>query len=113
MSTVPRALYQEGVSRRIRIFSLRRNEKGTITGLATPFALAELLLRYRDAVLSAAREVDNSIVGIQVNEAWRRVEVQIDRYIGGGFFEVDKLRAEIGAENEEVERFPWQLGGSG
>ena len=110
---MPRALYLEGVSHRIRIFSLRRNEKGTITGLATPFALAELLLRYRDTVLSAAKEVDNSIIGIQANEAWRQVEVPIVRYIGRGFFEVDKLRAEIGAESEEVEGFPWQLGGSG
>lgn len=71
MSAVYRALYQEETPTHIRIFSLRRNEKGTLRGLITPFTPMEQLLLYRDTVLRAARKVGSGNVDIQANETWR------------------------------------------
>ena len=64
MSAVSRAMYEEKVPTFTRIFSLHRNDRGTLSGLLTPYTSMELLLLYRDAILRAARMADNGIVGI-------------------------------------------------
>ena len=102
MSAVSMALYQEKVPTHIRIFQLRRNERGTPAGLSTPNAPAEQLLSYRDTILRAARTVDPAIVDIVKNETWRRLKIHgvpLERYLGKGTFGLNKLRAEIESEN--------------
>lgn len=99
-------LYQEGVPSHIRIFQLRKNTRGTLAGLSTPFAPVEQLLLYKDTVIRAARTMDPTIVDITANETWRRVKihgVSLSRYLGKGTHGLDKLRQEIEAENEGVE----------
>ena len=106
MSVVSMALHQEGISTHIRIFQLRRNDKGTLAGRSTPFALVGQLLHYRDTILRAARTVDPAIVNITANETWKRLKIHgipLERYLGKGTFRLNKLRAEIESENEGVE----------
>lgn len=106
MSAVSMALYQEKVPTHIRIFQLRRNAKGTLVGLSTPFAPIEQLLAHRDTILRAARTVDPAIVDITANETWKRLKIHgvpLERYLGKGTFGLNKLRAEIESENEGVE----------
>ena len=106
MSAVSMALHQEGVSTHIRIFQLRRNDKGTLAGLSTPFAPIGQLLHYRDIILWAARTVDPAIVNITANETWKRLKihgVSLERYLGKVNFGLNKLRAEIESENEGIE----------
>ena len=70
----------------------------------TPGATAEMLIRYREIFIKAARKVDAGIVDIETNELWERVKmhgVKFDEYLGkkmGGGLE--KLRQELQAENE-------------
>ena len=106
MSAVSRGLYQEGVPSHIRTFQLRKNTRGTLAGLPTPFAPVEQLLLYKDTIIRAARTIDPSIVDITANETWRRVKIHgvpLNRYLGRGTYGLDKLREEIEAENEGVE----------
>ena len=111
MSAVNRALHQEDVPTHIRMFQLRRNAKGTIAGLSTPFAPIEQLLGARDTVIRAARTVDLSIVDITANETWHRVKIHgvpLNRYLGKGTHGLEKLREELEAENEGLE-IPMQI----
>ena len=100
------ALYQEKVPTHVRIFQLRRNEKGTLAGLSTTNAPVEQLLNYRDTILRAARTVDPAIIDIIKNETWKRLKmhgIPLERYLGKGTFGLNKLRAEIESENQGVE----------
>ena len=108
MMAVSMALYQEKVPTHIRIFQLRRNEKGTLAGLSTPNTPDEQLLNYRDTILRAARTVDPAIIDIVKNETWKRLKmhgVLLERYlpVEKGTFGLNKLGAEIESENQGVE----------
>jgi len=53
--------------------------------ITTPAATAEMLIRYREIVIKAARKVDTGIVDIETSELWEKVTmhgVNFDRYLG-------------------------------
>src|SRR6266576_460067 len=98
ISAASRAMYQEGIPTHIRIFSLRRNSRGTLAGLSTPFAPVSQLLAYKDTILRSVRTVDPGIVNITANETWKRVKIHgvpLVRYLGKGTHGLNKLREEI------------------
>jgi len=105
-SEVNRALFEAKVPHYVRIQGVTKNTRGCLSTITTPGATAEMLIRYREIVIKAARKVDAGIVDIETNELWERVKmhgVNFDRYLGkktGGGLE--KLRQELQAENEGV-----------
>jgi len=105
-SKVNRALFEAKVPYFIRIQGVTKNTQRCLSTITTPGATAEMLIRYREIVIEAARNVDAGIVDIETNELWERVKmhgVNFDRYLGkktGGGLE--KLRQELQAENEGV-----------
>jgi len=105
-SEVNRALFEAKVPHFVRIQGVTKNTRGCLSTITTPAATAEMLIRYREIVIKAARKVDTGIVDIETNELWERVKmhgVNFDRYLGkktGGGLE--KLRQELQAENEGV-----------
>jgi len=105
-SEVNRALFEAKVPHFVRIQGVMKDTSGCLTTITTPGATAEMLLRYREIVIKAARKVDTGIVDIKTNKLWERVKmhsVNFDRYLGkktGGGLE--KLRQELQAENEGV-----------
>jgi len=105
-SEVNRALFEAKVPYFVRIQGVTKNTRGCLSTITTPAATAEMLIRYREIVIKAARKVDAGIVDIETNELWERVKmhgVNFDRYLGkktGGGLE--KLRQELQAENEGV-----------
>jgi len=105
-SEVNRALFEAKVPHFVRIQGVTKNTRGCLSTITTPAATAEMLIRYREIVIKAARKVDTGIVDIETNELWEKVKmhgVNFDRYLGkktGGGLE--KLRQELQAENEGV-----------
>jgi len=105
-SEVNRALFEAKVPHFVRIQGVTKNTRGCLWTITTPAATAEMLIRYREIVIKAARKVDAGIVDIETVELWEKVKmhgVNFDRYLGkktGGGLE--KLRQELQAENEGV-----------
>jgi len=105
-SEVNRALFEAKVPYFVRIQGVTKNTRGCLSTITTPAATAEMLIRYREIVIKAARKVDAGIVDIETVELWEKVKmhgVNFDRYLGkktGGGLE--KLRQELQAENEGV-----------
>ena len=84
-SEVNRALFEAKVPHFIRIQGVTKNTRGCLSTITTPAATAEMLIRYREIVIKAARKVDAGIVDIETNELWERVKmhgVNFDRYLG-------------------------------
>jgi len=106
LSEVNRALFDAKVPHFIRIQGVMKNTRGCHSTITTPGAPAEMLIRYREIVIQAARNLDSGIVDIETNELWERVKmhgVNFDRYLGktmGGGLE--KLRQKLQAENKGV-----------
>ena len=106
LSEVNRALFEATVPFFVRIQGVTKNTRGCLSTITTPGATAEMLIKYREIVIKAARKVDTGIVDIETNEIWERVKmhgINFDRYLGkktGGGLE--KLRQELQAENEGV-----------
>jgi hypothetical protein len=105
-SEVNRELFEVKVPHFVHIQGVTRNTRGCLSTITTPGATADMLIKYREIVLKAAREIDAGVVDIETNEIWERVKmhgVNFDRYLGkktGGGLE--KLRQELQAENEGV-----------
>ena len=65
-----------------------------------------LLVNHRDMVFRAARTRGPSIIDLDLNETWERVQIHgapVAHYVGEGTHGTEKLREEIEAENEGVE----------
>jgi hypothetical protein len=105
-SEVNRALFEAKVPHFVRIQGVTKNTRGCLSTITTPAATAEILIRYREIVIKAARKVNAGIVDIETQELWEKVKmhgVNFDRYLGkktrGG---LEKLKQELQAENEGV-----------
>jgi len=105
-SKVNRVLFEAKFPYFVHIQGVTKITRGCLSTITTPGATAEMLIRFREVVIRAARKVDAGIVDIETNEHWERVRmhgVNFDRYLGkktgGG---LQKLRQELQAENEGV-----------
>jgi hypothetical protein len=104
-SEINRALLKAGAPHWIRIREVKRNDKGTITGMSTEMGTVDNLRKYEAVVIKAARIVDRGIIGFEENEAWQRLKIHgvpLNRYVRRGTNGLEKLREEIQAENAGV-----------
>jgi hypothetical protein len=106
-SAVSIALFKVGTPDHIRLWSLRKNENGVLTGLVKERTNAEQFLKYHDTILLAARKADSGIVGVESNETWARFKlhrVRLDRYMSDDPREgLQLLHQGIEAENPELQ----------
>ena len=90
----------------VRIQEVTKNTRGYLSTIITKGATANILIRYREIIITAASKVDTGIVDIKTNELWERVKmhhINFNRYVGkkpGG--ELEELRHELQAENKGV-----------
>jgi hypothetical protein len=95
-SEVNRALFERKVPPCVCIQGVMKNTRGCLSTITTRGVPAEMLIKFREIVINAARKVDARIVDIEMNELWERVKMHgviFDRYLGkktGGGLE--KLR---------------------
>jgi len=103
---VNRAHFEAKVPYFVRIQGVTKNTRGCLSMITTPGSTGEMLIRYREIVIKAARRMDAGIVDIETNKLWEKVKmhgVNFDRDLGnktGGGLEI--LRQELQAENEGV-----------
>jgi len=64
-SEVNRALFEAKVPYFVPIQVVTKNTRGCLSTITTPGATAEMLIRYREIVIKAARKVDAGIVDIE------------------------------------------------
>jgi hypothetical protein len=105
-SAVNRALFKKGVPAHIRIASVRQNHRGTISAVTSELATAEMALRFKDLIITAARSVDKGVIDLQPNDTWTRLKIHgvpLKRYLGRGTEGLEKLREEFVAENNDLE----------
>jgi hypothetical protein len=105
ISTVNRGLAANGAPHYVRLHSVSKNQRGTVTAVTREGCSAEVLMRYADTVIKHARMFDPTIIGLDTNENWPRLKVHglpLERYVGKGTFGLGKLREEIEADNEGV-----------
>ena len=72
----------------MRVQEVRRNGRGTITGVTVPTASAEMLLNYRGTMIRAARTQDVGIMGVELNEIWKRIKIHgipLAQYVASDF----------------------------
>jgi len=87
------------------------NGNGTITAITHQNATAEIALLYQDIIIKADRLVDKGIIDVEGNESWERLKIHtvpLLRYMCDGIKGLQKIMAEIRAENKEV-AIPAQL----
>ncbi|KAI5784127.1 hypothetical protein FPQ18DRAFT_405642 [Pyronema domesticum] len=104
-SDINRALLKAGAPCWIHIREVRRNDKGTISGVTTEMCTVENLGKYEDVIIKAARTVDLGIIGFEQNEAWQKLKIHgvpLRRYVGRGTNGLEKLLEETHAENAGV-----------
>jgi hypothetical protein len=104
-SEINRALLKAGAPHWIHIQEVKRNDKGTITGMTTDMCTVDNLRKYEAVVIKAARIVDRGIISFKENEVWQRLKLHglpLNRYVGRGTNGLEKLQQEIQAENAGV-----------
>jgi len=102
VSAINRALFHQQAPAHIRIINARKNAKGAITAITHQNATAEMAMRYRNNVITAARTVDRRVVDVEGNVTWERIMIQavpLMRYMGNGTEGLQKIREEFEAEN--------------
>ena len=102
-SAINRARFHQQAPAHSRIINARRNAKGTITAITLQNATAEMAMRYRNIIITAARTVDKQVVDVEENEIWERLmihAVPLVQYMGKGTEGVQKMRDELDGENE-------------
>jgi hypothetical protein len=100
-SEINRALLKAGAPHWIRVREVKRNEKGTIRGIATKMCTVDNLKKYEAVVDKAGCMVDRGIIGFGENEAWQRLKIHgvpLNPYIERGTNGLKNLWAEIQAE---------------
>jgi hypothetical protein len=98
---VNKALFEAKVSHFVRIQRVTKNTWGSLSTVITLGLPADMLIRYREIVIKAARKVDVGIVDIETNELWWRVKIHgvyLVRYLGKKTAgRLEKLRQELQA----------------
>jgi hypothetical protein len=105
VSEVNRALWARQVPAHIRMIRMLTNMRGSIKALARENTSADMLIAFREIIVTAARKVDQGIIDIEKNETWERVKmhgINFDQYMAKRSGGLKKLREEIHAENEGV-----------
>jgi len=83
----------------------KRNAKGAITAITHPNTTAEMVMPYRDIIITAARIVDRGVVDVEEKETWERLNIHavpLVRYMGKGTEGLQKMREEFEAETEGI-----------
>jgi len=75
-SAINRALFHQQAPAHIRIMNARRNTKGANTAIRHQNVTAEMALRYRDIIITAARTVDKGVIDVKENESWERLKIR-------------------------------------
>lgn len=91
--------------REYRHTSESRRSRPTIGGqtlTTTPKCSGQMIIKYREMIIAAARGEDRSIVDLVTNETWQRIKlhgVPLSRYLTASSAGLDRLRDELEAEN--------------
>jgi len=104
-SAINRALFRQQAPAHIRIMNARRNGKGAITAITHQNAIAEMAMRYRVIISTAAKTVDKGVVEVEENETWERLKIHavpLVRYMGNGTDGLQKMGQQFEAENKGV-----------
>jgi len=105
-SQVNRALFEAKVPHVVHFQAVTKQTRGCLSTITIPGAATNMLIRYMEIVITAARKGDAGIVDIKTNELWERVKmhgVNFDRYLGNKTQRgLEKLRQELQAENKGV-----------
>lgn len=102
-SIINRTLYAAQVPAHIRIQKVRRNYQDTLTVTTTPKCSGNMVLKYKDMIISVTRKADPDIIDLTTNKTWQRVKlhgVLLSRYFTRDSSGLDKLRSELEAEND-------------
>jgi hypothetical protein len=105
VSAVNRVLHTAGVPHHIRMGKITTNVRGTIMALATPDALADMLVVWGQVVVKAARIINQGIIDLEKNKTLKMVKkhgISFDQYPVQKSGGLEILRQEIQAENEGV-----------
>jgi hypothetical protein len=104
-SAINRALFHQQAPAHIRIMKARRNAKGAIMAIRHQNTTAEMAMRYREVIVTAARTVDRGVVDVKSNEIWERPKIHavpLMRNMGKGTEGLQKIREEFEAENKGI-----------
>jgi hypothetical protein len=104
-TAINKALFHQKAPAHIRIINAKRNAKGAISAITHPNVTAEIAMRYRDIIMTAARTVDRGVVDVEANETWGRLMIHwvpLVRYMGKGTEGRQKTRVEFEGENEGI-----------
>ena len=104
-SAIHRVLFHQQAPAHIGIMNKRRNAKGAIRAITNQNATAEMAVRYRDIIITAARTVDRGVVDVEKNEPWERLTIHavpIVRCMGRGTEGQRRLWNEFEAESEGI-----------
>jgi len=110
-SAINRELFHQQTPAKNEIMNARRTANGPSTAITQQNATAEMAMRYRKVIITAARTVDSGLVDAEENETWERLNIQavpLVRYMGKGTEGLQKMRGEMEPENEDI-AIPTQL----
>jgi hypothetical protein len=68
-------------------------------------ASAEMVVAFKEIVVTAARKIDQGITDVEAKETWQRVKmhgISLDQHLAQRSGGLEKLRQEIQAENEAI-----------
>jgi hypothetical protein len=84
----------------------KENAKGAITAITLQDPTAAMALTYGEAIINAARTVDEVVMDVEEDESWERLKVHavpLVRYMGKGTEGLEKMGDKIHVEDEGVE----------
>jgi hypothetical protein len=104
-SVINTALFHHQAPAHIRIINARRNAKGTIRAIMHQNASAEMVMQYRNIIITAARTVDRGVLDVIEHETWEWLKIHavpLMRYMGKGTEGLQKMQEEFEAENKGI-----------
>jgi hypothetical protein len=81
------ALFHQKAPAHVRIMNTKRNGNGAITAITHLNVTAEMAMRYRHMIITAAKTVDRGVVDVEENKTWERLKIHavpLVRYMGKG-----------------------------